>query len=268
MDYLFFFSRSLERIWSFMDMGCSENFRLLACGYYLPKCSGDSTEVQLPCKGTCNRAKRRCAREMKRLGSKWPREFKCNRLKLGRTRQCIKPVAEIAPGSIPRHSYCIENTMPMCQNMLFNAGSLPNMFLQRTQGEIQAEMEQYRPLVETGCSADLAFFLCGTYMPYCVRSIQNPYALPCRELCESVKRDCEVDYRRLYGNLPWSLKFQCHRFPESTDSRQTCVVPTDLQLVPRRRHYQLTEAADALDGLADRMFMVETDGVDDEVVEI
>ena len=33
---------------------------------------------------------------------------------------------------------------------------------------LEQEMAQYQPLIDSGCSNKLKFFLCGAYMPFCV----------------------------------------------------------------------------------------------------
>ena len=61
-------------------------------------------------------------------------------------------------------------------------------------------MSQFRPLLASGCSNKLQFFLCGSFMPYCVpgssevrgqgdNAVVNvqpdvPFVVPCRELCQ------------------------------------------------------------------------------------
>lgn len=197
----------------------------MACGYFLPKCTEESTDVQLPCRETCMKAKQRCTSSMKSNGSKWPREFRCRNLRRKRQGGCISHVRE-SQSDGPLHVFCEENVMDMCANLTFQSGTLPNMFLQRDQQAIQREISQYLPLVRTQCSPYLRFFICGTYMPFCIQS-ETPFAMPCKQLCEEIYRDCFADYERTYVGIPWSSKFQCHRFPESNDPLRRCVTWTD-----------------------------------------
>ena len=168
---------------------------------------------------------------MKKLRSKWPKEFKCKKLPSKKNSDtCIRSVIEPPRGERMNHMFCTPNTLPLCQNMTFTSGSLPNMFRQGSVDEIGQEMEFYRPLIDSACSPQLPFFLCGTYMPFCIRT-EDPLAMPCRELCEMVKAECSDDFRRLYGGLPWPQKLQCHLYPESSGQRR-CVMHTDNELLP------------------------------------
>ncbi|ESO87898.1 hypothetical protein LOTGIDRAFT_89037, partial [Lottia gigantea] len=83
--------RALEYLWPFMDIGCSRNFRVMACGLYLPKCpTGGQRMGFKPCRETCKKA-RRCRRRLTELQSTWPREFKCPKLKPKSSGKCIEP---------------------------------------------------------------------------------------------------------------------------------------------------------------------------------
>ncbi|KAK3578390.1 hypothetical protein CHS0354_025483 [Potamilus streckersoni] len=218
--------RVLEPLWSFIDYGCSNNFRQLVCGTYLPEYRHDPPRVLPPCKKTCVKAKKLCGRILKQLGTKWPKQLKCRGLPTQRD-TCIDVIPEPSPNQT-KHTYCDKIPLPMCQNIAFRTGSLPNMFFQRSLEEIMTEMQFYEPLVLSGCSPNLVFLLCGTYMPFCIKN-ENPFTLPCQELCKSVKADCELDFQLLYRGLPWPNKLQCQRYPKKTnDSPWSCVMPTDL----------------------------------------
>lgn len=216
--------RHIEHQWAYMDYGCSRNFRLFVCSLYLPKYDpGTQTNVG-PCKETCNQARKKCKKTMKQQGSRWPRHYKCNKLPSTRSpRQCLPPVRET--NEELEHTYCVQNTIPMCVT-LNRLGSLPNFFLQRSLSEIRTEMTFYENLVSSGCHAHLKFFLCGTYLPFCVPH-RTPFANPCRELCEEVVRDCSSHYDFIYRGLPWPNKLQCHRYANSTDSIRYCSMPGD-----------------------------------------
>jgi len=231
---IFLFCRFLEPIWQFMDRGCSNNLRLLACGMALPKCTqkGNTTSVELPCKETCFYAKKGCSKDMKSLGFKWPRKLKCKKLRRKRQKMCLRPHPRLKGKRRPNYAYCQRNTFPMCQNLTFEIGTLPNMFWQDEESEILTEIEQYRPLAETQCHEDLWFLICGIFRPYCIAS--NPLTLPCREICEEVRSSCEKQYKKLYGGLRWPAKLQCHRY-SAASSAHNCVVPKDTSLI--KIHY-------------------------------
>lgn len=222
--------RFLEPIWPFMDRGCSNNLRLFACGLTVPKCTtkGNTTEIELPCKETCFYSKKACSKDMKSLGMKWPRKLKCKGLKRKKQKKCLKPYPRLKKKRRPIYAYCQKNTFPMCQNLTFDIGTLPNMFHQSRETEILKELEQYQRLADSQCHDDLWFLICGVFRPYCIAS--NPFTLPCRELCEEVRGQCEATYRKLYGGLRWPAKLQCHRYPPAS-SQHTCVIPKDTALI-------------------------------------
>ena len=138
---------------------------------------------------------------------------------------CFRPVRENRNPTPPM--YCTSITTPQCQNQPYSYGSLPNVFLQRNVTEIRIELEFYDALLASGCSENLRLFLCGTYIPFCAEN-QNPFMMPCREVCEEVQGACLDHFRFLYGGLPWPNKLQCHRFPSSNDDARTCFMPGDV----------------------------------------
>lgn len=151
--------------------------------------------------------------------------YRCNKLPSKRTdATCFRPVRE--SNTELEHTYCVDNTIPMCLG-LNSLGSLPNFFLQRSISEITTEMRFYESLVDSGCHAQLRFFLCGTYLPFCVPH-RTPFATPCRELCEEVAHDCGNIFDFMYGGLPWPNKLQCHRYANSTDTRRFCAMPGEI----------------------------------------
>ena len=149
--------------------------------------------------------------------------FRCKRYPSKNSGNCVHPVQE--PRNTLQHTYCTHNSIPICQNLRYVLGSLPNRFLQRSVTEISTEMQFYEALVQSGCSDHLRFFLCGTYMPFCVHN-ESPFSMPCRELCEQIHNECDTMYEILYHGLPWPNKLQCHRF-RSTEDAGACVMPGD-----------------------------------------
>ncbi|KAH3741005.1 atrial natriuretic peptide-converting enzyme-like [Dreissena polymorpha] len=220
--------RHIEHYWSYMDYGCSINFRKFVCAMFLPEYDVSTSRAVGPCKELCSQAKRKCKKVMQQLRSKWPKNWKCNKFKGANSNACLKPWREPNPdrGSV-HHLYCSPIRISQCQNLPYHIGSLPNLFLQRNITELQTEFGYYDSLLATGCHAHLRLFLCGTYMPFCVHNA-NPFTIPCRELCEEVEAACEVHFALLNGGLPWPQKVQCHRFPlAESQERLRCFMPTD-----------------------------------------
>lgn len=86
--------------------------------------------------------------------------------------------------------------------------------------EIGVEIQQYTSMVESGCSTRLSFLLCGAFMPFCIHgpSQDQPYVVPCREVCQQVQHDCRRQFHDAWGGLPWPSKLHCHRYPSHTSN--------------------------------------------------
>jgi len=223
--------RRLEHMWHYMDHGCSRNMRLLICSLYLPKWVRRGP-AQGPCKSLCNKAKQKCKTPLEdTFRLTWSDHFNCNELPEGR---CIKPWAmnkkkrldPPCPDPYPYPACRSNRVMPVCANVSFTWGTFPNMFEQCHVSDINTELQWYAPLQATGCDADLNFLLCGVYSPFCING-EEPFTFPCAELCNRVRANCEGHYTRLYNGLPWPNKLQCHRYPLSTMTDRTCVMPSE-----------------------------------------
>ena len=105
---------------------------------------------------------------------------------------------------------CEPLTIPLCQGLEYNTTIFPNMLNHTSQAEAALEVLQFYPFVKVGCSKDLAFFLCSVYAPIC--TVLNTPVPPCRSLCNSAKRVCEVLMKRFGFSWPKSLR--CDRFPK------------------------------------------------------
>ena len=109
---------------------------------------------------------------------------------------------------------CEPLTIPLCQGLqLYNDTIFPNMLNHTSQQEAALELNQFTPLVNVGCSRDLAHFLCSVYAPYCLvsKNLATPVP-PCRSLCTSVKQGC-IELMKRFG-FQWPESLRCDRFPK------------------------------------------------------
>lgn len=215
--------QDLEHMWAYMDHPCSVNTRRMLCALYLPKCRGRS-RAEGPCRTTCMRAKRKCSDDFQEMfGIQWTEQFSCRGLP---RRGCLGPLTETQ--CTREYPDCIDiSSIPVCSGLSFTYGTVPNMFYQCRIEEITTELEYYTPLRESNCHPNLNFLLCGVYTPFCIRA-EVPFTFPCREICDQVREACEDDYARLYHNLPWPNKLQCHRYPSSeSPGGHRCVMPNE-----------------------------------------
>ena len=108
---------------------------------------------------------------------------------------------------------CQTISISMCNGILpYNLTKLPNYLRHHTQASVKAylESDDITKLVNTSCSEDLVFFICVLHLPICVKEFQYP-VLPCRKLCEKVRRECLPTIKR-HGR-EWPIDIECHKFP-------------------------------------------------------
>lgn len=127
----------------------------------------------------------------------------------------------VSPTSLASHNKCEPITISICKNIPYNTTIMPNLFGHTRQEEAGYEVHQFAPLVKTGCSPDLQFFLCSLYIPLCT-ILDHPIP-PCRSLCESA-RACEKVMKTYRINWPENL--DCVQYPED-DSGELCVPPNN-----------------------------------------
>ena len=83
---------------------------------------------------------------------------------------------------------CERITIPMCADMRYNLTRMPNLVGHRTQKDAAAQVQEFIPLVQLGCSRLLKFFLCSLYAPMCTEQVDETLVIPaCRSMCLEVK---------------------------------------------------------------------------------
>ncbi len=115
---------------------------------------------------------------------------------------------------------CERITVPMCQTIPYNMTSMPNGFHDATQEEASRILNDFRPLVDIGCSPDLVFFLCSLHVPICLDNYMLPLP-PCRSMCERVKLCCEPIMMQF--RYKWPERLSCERLPPYGDPEQLCM---------------------------------------------
>ncbi|KAJ8024159.1 Basement membrane-specific heparan sulfate proteoglycan core protein [Holothuria leucospilota] len=97
----------------------------------------------------------------------------------------------------------------------------PNVLGHEDQREAKEALKQMEPLAKTECSPYISAFLCAAYLPACPVWKDNPKKAqkPCRELCETARKDCEgVLWDRL--GIAWPAELNCDNFPTYDKSRR------------------------------------------------
>ena len=115
---------------------------------------------------------------------------------------------------------CEKITLPMCKGIGYNYTSMPNPLHHKTQADAALNIQQYIPLLQTGCSSSFRKFLCSVYAPRCTQT--GGIMLPCRSLCEESKRGCEPLMNKF--GFPWPTNLNCSSFPVEGGNR-SCIAP-------------------------------------------
>ena len=113
------------------------------------------------------------------------------------------------PVVVPKQCEPLNNSS-MCHGLGYSLVQMPNYFKYETQKEAEERIEDYTQLVNVDCSPSLQFFLCVLYVPPCVINM-NHIILPCREVCEEVRRGCEP--KLIAAGYPWPPIMACKQFP-------------------------------------------------------
>jgi len=99
----------------------------------------------------------------------------------------------------------------------YNSTSFPNRFNHETQNDASRHMgNEFRSLINVGCSEYLVTFLCSLYVPVCSPDL-IAHIQPCRSLCENSKAGCSR-LMKLFG-VKWA--FDCNEFP--MDGSTVCI---------------------------------------------
>ena len=133
----------------------------------------------------------------------------------------------------PRGRYFIEPfNQPYCQCVSPSERALARFPNRRNQFAKEAEKEfgdftrRNRNVIENGCSNKIGTLLCFFYFPLNVVDYNVfPEVLPCRELCEEVRRDCERQFSD--NGFPWPEHLDCTRDYFRPTGHGLCVNGTD-----------------------------------------
>ncbi|GFR97729.1 frizzled-9-like [Elysia marginata] len=114
---------------------------------------------------------------------------------------------------------CEAIKVSMCKDMRYNMTQMPNFAGQDNQGEAEARIKDFLPLVQTNCSRWLKFFLCSLYAPMCTQISGETLIIPaCRSTCLQVKSGCELFLTSF--NFEWPPMLACDRLPEKSNARE------------------------------------------------
>ncbi|CAH8614324.1 unnamed protein product [Heterobilharzia americana] len=123
-------------------------------------------------------------------------------------------------------SHCVPIHEPICHGLQYTHTWLPNSVGLTTQEEAAKRMNDYRSLINVGCSQYLKFFLCTIYFPMCTPALNPPAALqPCQNLCRYVQSKCEPIMKSF--SFPWPIELNCKSLPSDSGM---CIQPQNYDL--------------------------------------
>ena len=119
---------------------------------------------------------------------------------------------------LPR-SKCENIKIDECKTLGYNATTPLDMY-----SDVARNLEYGKNYIKFvsryACSKNALFFLCSVYSPICFENSPEPI-LPCRSLCEQVKRNCSRYIKLAY--LHWPKELKCDSLPEYHNG--FCVTP-------------------------------------------
>ena len=118
-----------------------------------------------------------------------------------------------------RRSKCRPLEIASCRKLGYNqTRRVDEVYLSRPVKVLQ----QYIKLIDDiRCSKDALFFLCTIYSPVCFEAY-TPRVLPCRSVCERVKKGC-LPFVKIAG-FSWPSELHCNGLPEY--STGVCIRPS------------------------------------------
>lgn len=117
-----------------------------------------------------------------------------------------------------------------CRGVGYNKTGMPNSIGHELQQDAELQFQTFVPLIQYGCSSQLKFFLCSVYVPMCNEKVPENI-LPCRPLCESVRKRCQPVL--LEFGFMWPPALDCDRFPSENNQRHMCMEgPGESDLYP------------------------------------
>lgn len=131
-------------------------------------------------------------------------------------------VALVTARFVPYENQCVDVKAKICQqldpeNYLYT--SFPNFMNHTSQFTATKELENYLPVIVSGCSNALQMFLCSLYIPICNPNVGKRIP-PCKSLCQAARQGCEPLLNS--AHIRWPSSMECHHFPDE-NSGELCV---------------------------------------------
>ncbi|XP_046351049.1 uncharacterized protein LOC124131660 [Haliotis rufescens] len=116
---------------------------------------------------------------------------------------------------------CEPVTLSHCVNIV-NTTQLPNLYGDYTQDDVDVKTSRLFRILGSQCTT-FNRFLCVLYLPPCPDPHRRPpgvLPLPCRQVCEGAREECNGVMAD--NGMKWPYELQCHAFPT-----ENCVIVHD-----------------------------------------
>ena len=156
----------------------------------------------------------------------------CSFLLFGTSYGQTRPVGTLPPDTQFRCEPIKD--VDICLNMPWQNATFPNFREHDTQADANAEIEDFRQVINTCCSRAIVHFLCAYYTPICIQapgSLTATTLQPCRSLCQKVRDGCEGVYQQ--SSLNWPPHLACENFPDNSNGTSICTnLPDNVLVIP------------------------------------
>ena len=138
---------------------------------------------------------------------------------------CLWLISSIYGNNLELRSCEDLTAIPLCTPLEYRSVYYPNPRGHETQEEANTELEDFAPLIQSGCSPYLRHFLCAYYAPLCKTFLPPDLQVPpCRELCVHVYQQCQS--LLLSQGFNWPDHLDCSLFPTKANMNW-CFGPDD-----------------------------------------
>lgn len=141
----------------------------------------------------------------------------------------------------PEDGKCVKLGADICSDLNYNLTLIPNVKMNvDTMEEAMRRVNEFQPLFNVKCFANLKYFICNMFIPMCQPINGNPTPVyPCRHVCEAARTGCEPVMKKY--SFQWPDVLRCEYLSSIDDQNALCGSPPDIKPVTQR---PITKAPD------------------------
>ncbi|PIK52891.1 hypothetical protein BSL78_10241 [Apostichopus japonicus] len=225
-----------------IQLGCSSALTNFFCSIHAPPCTITGMSF-FPCREVCEAAIDGCPILQQAPADQ---SVDCNLFPPRSSGMCVYVETEMDQSSEPIFanvtyiatqppSLCEPVAVSMCAELGFHFTTSQQ---EASATEMNGEMSNIMPLVQSMCSPLLLPLTCSAYTPRC-DPLTGGVEMPCREICRDVLKDCKKVLKGIGIEAPSFLS--CKRYPSNEDS--ACVMDIAPPLEPIIAEYTRTDTS-------------------------